>query len=1087
MEIRPVTPELLNRYDAELEREVIRAYAVAERLRKLGRDPSDRVEIPLALDMADRIGELLQIPDIAQWIRDRKDMPREDMSLELSVKVARELKAKDPALALDKAVRVGLAILTEGILVAPLEGIASVNIVKEGTGTYASVAFAGPIRGAGGTAQALSVLIADIVRRELGIGAFVPEEAEVERYVEEIQSYNRVKHLQYLPSPDEIRLVVRNSPVCIDGEGSEKEEISGHRDMRRISTNRIRGGMCLVIGEGIIQKASKIRKYTKTMGLKEWDFLSDLGKSKKEDGDTHSKSEKFLKDIIAGRPVLSHPGRPGGFRLRYGRTRATGLAAAAIHPASMIILGGFVAVGSQMKIELPGKAAAMTACDSIDGPTVLLENGSHERIRSVERAMEVKDRVAAVTDLGDILISYGEFLENNTPLRVGAFGVERWRIFAGKHPEIDVLQTPDQYKAVEISRKYQVPLHPEYDLLFHDLPVEEIMRIRSILIGTKVENESVYLSADFQESLIKLNMEFERREERILLKWFYPLIVCLGLDLESGTIVEKAQVPEDCPDPISLVSRLAGFPVVPRSPTRIGARLGRPEKSGEREMKPRVHTLFPIENYGQSRRSVMNAGRDKGSYMTEYLPRDCPSCGNVSPVPLCEKCGNPTRPRQRPAKIELNLRDVISRAESRTGIIPDGNLEVKGVKKLMSSMKVCEPLEKGLVRARYDISVNKDGTCRFDITDVPLTHFNCNEVSLQRERAMDLGYDPDKENEIYAQDVIIPEGAAEYLLKVSQYVDHLLVHYYGSESFYSCRTREDLLGQLVIGLAPHTSAGIVGRIAGFTKVSGCLAHPFFHAAKRRNCDGDEDSIMLLLDGLLNFSRHFLPSTRGGLMDAPLVLTTKLNPDEVDKEALNVDTVDSYPEEFYEACQAGAMPSSIEKVMKPMKVYLQEKDSYCGIGYSFEVSSINSGVTVSAYKTIATMQEKIEKQLDLARKIRAVDADDVATRVIESHFLPDIYGNFRGFFTQTFRCTRCSAKYRRVPLSGICKSCGSESITLTVHKGGVVKYLEETRKIVETFRVPEYLKSRVENLVKTIEGTFDQGEREISLSDYGVTN
>ena len=43
------------------------------------------------------------------------------------------------------------------------------------------------------------------------------------------------------------------------------------------------------------------------------------------------------------------------------------------------------------------------------------------------------------------------------------------------------------------------------------------------------------------------------------------------------------------------------------------------------------------------------------------------------------------------------------------------------------------------------------------------------------------------------------------------------------------------------------------------------------------CDGDEDCIMLLLDGLINFSRSFLPETRGGTMDAPLVLTSRIDP------------------------------------------------------------------------------------------------------------------------------------------------------------------------------------------------------------------
>ena len=43
------------------------------------------------------------------------------------------------------------------------------------------------------------------------------------------------------------------------------------------------------------------------------------------------------------------------------------------------------------------------------------------------------------------------------------------------------------------------------------------------------------------------------------------------------------------------------------------------------------------------------------------------------------------------------------------------------------------------------------------------------------------------------------------------------------------------------------------------------------------CDGDEDCIMLLLDGLINFSRSFLPQNRGGSMDAPLVLTSRIDP------------------------------------------------------------------------------------------------------------------------------------------------------------------------------------------------------------------
>ena len=51
----------------------------------------------------------------------------------------------------------------------------------------------------------------------------------------------------------------------------------------------------------------------------------------------------------------------GGFRLRYGRSRNAGLAAMGIHPATMEIVE-FLAVGTQMKIERPGKGNCVVPC-----------------------------------------------------------------------------------------------------------------------------------------------------------------------------------------------------------------------------------------------------------------------------------------------------------------------------------------------------------------------------------------------------------------------------------------------------------------------------------------------------------------------------------------------------------------------------------------------------------------------------------------------------------------------------------------------------------------------------------------------------
>ena len=64
--------------------------------------------------------------------------------------------------------------------------------------------------------------------------------------------------------------------------------------------------------------------------------------------------DKFVADIIAGRPVFGYPSRIGGHRIRYGRSRNTGLAACGMHPSQMIMLEKFCAVGTQIRIERPG-------------------------------------------------------------------------------------------------------------------------------------------------------------------------------------------------------------------------------------------------------------------------------------------------------------------------------------------------------------------------------------------------------------------------------------------------------------------------------------------------------------------------------------------------------------------------------------------------------------------------------------------------------------------------------------------------------------------------------------------------------------
>src|SRR5207302_795337 len=245
--------------------------------------------------------------------------------------------------------------------------LATVKIKRNRDGSsYVDLSYAGPIRSAGGTGQALSVLIADVVRRELGIGRYQPAREEVERFKEEIPLYKQVQHLQYTPSDEEISLIVSNCPVAINGEGTEDAEISGFRDLPRIETNRIRGGACLVIADGMCLKAPKIQKHVRKLRIDGWEFI-----------------DAYMEKKNAG---------PDDFS----------------------------AVGTQMKTERPGKAGAVTPCDTIEGPLVVLDTGDFVEVPDAAAAKRLAGHVRVIADLGEILIPFGEFLENNHVLMPGA-------------------------------------------------------------------------------------------------------------------------------------------------------------------------------------------------------------------------------------------------------------------------------------------------------------------------------------------------------------------------------------------------------------------------------------------------------------------------------------------------------------------------------------------------------------------------------------------------------------------------------------------------------------------------------------------
>jgi len=153
-------------------------FNIAEKAKAKGLDPNEFVESKVVFDLADRVNQMLgltQFEGLADRLRELlKSTTKERATLTIAEEIALgkfgPMKIEQ---ALDHAVRAGLAVITDGVTVAPIQGIYSVSIKKnDDNSEYASISYAGPMRSAGGTEAALSVLIGDVVRKKLGLSPY---------------------------------------------------------------------------------------------------------------------------------------------------------------------------------------------------------------------------------------------------------------------------------------------------------------------------------------------------------------------------------------------------------------------------------------------------------------------------------------------------------------------------------------------------------------------------------------------------------------------------------------------------------------------------------------------------------------------------------------------------------------------------------------------------------------------------------------------------------------------------------------------------------------------------------------------------
>lgn len=210
------------------------------------------------------------------------------------------------------------------------------------------------------------------------------------------------------------------------------------------------------------------------------------------------------------------------------------------------------------------------------------------------------------------------------------------------------------------------------------------------------------------------------------------------------------------------------------------------------------------------------------------------------------------------------------------------------------------------------------------------------------------------------------------------------------------------------------------------------------------------------------------------MDAPILLTVGIKPSEIARQAFNVETVERFPLRFFDETLRRSDPKTLIGLIETVHERLGSTSVLDSLGFTHNIHDINTGNLESAYKKLGSMLDKVTAQLKLAESIRAVDAAEVARRVLSTHFMRDLTGNLRAFAGQRFRCTKCNSKFRRIPLKGACTRCGG-SLSLTVYRGGVEKYLDVAEDLVKRYKLGTYHEQRLVLLRDEIESLFNEQE------------
>ena len=521
-------------------------------------DPCSTIEPIITHSSTDTILSILNIPNLENYLP--KLIIQHDNLLLLAADVSKQIvngrfvkKPREELFLL--ALQCVFVILSWGQCSVPKEYIHRVSINPKTN--HLTLFFTNTIRSVPGVIIGQTMLIADYLRSILHLNRFHSTPDIIGRYEEEFEIYTKITHRFNRIGQQYLRIFIQNIGVELTSEPYERIEVKKYRNLPRL-TNHLRMGLCVGL-ERIFQDLQQLIHQKLKAGIPEWEWLDNL----KFDLETIDKQFDY-KDVKSTQPLIAQSNTPGGFRLRYGSSRITGLGTIGIHPVTMT-LTGLLSSGSTIQLDISNSFFAVTPVDSIMGPLIELLDGSFRRISSINEFDSIEEDIIQIWELGDILIHPAD-IDPAEQFILSAWTEEWWsqeleKIITANRSVLDkiISQTrvsqkeindlidyplrfhPSWDLAYSISKHSQVPLHPRYSLNWNEIAVSDFI----LLVNHITEDENTLLPRhpEVERILKQLGAPYEIQKGELssnIIERFIP-VFCNKKDTISDILMSDNQ------------------------------------------------------------------------------------------------------------------------------------------------------------------------------------------------------------------------------------------------------------------------------------------------------------------------------------------------------------------------------------------------------------------------------------------------------------------------------------------------------------------------------------------------------------------